>query len=55
MYAFQFMDATWRIARRTNTTEPLPPYGTEAFRLYEGIYSSRADAETAIRSIREGN
>ncbi|PWJ81529.1 hypothetical protein C7441_11061 [Pseudaminobacter salicylatoxidans] len=52
MYAFHFMDATWRIAHRTNSKEPRPAWGTEAHALYEGIYGTRTEADTAIVMIR---
>lgn len=52
MYAFQFLDATWRIDRLTNSRSSRPQYGTAAYDLFNAAYSSRADAEAAIRSIR---
>lgn len=53
MYVYQFMDATYRIDRRTNSRIQFSTIlaNTEAFKLYEGIYETREAAYTAMKRI----
>lgn len=55
MYVFQFMDATWRIDRTTNSKISFLSIlqNKAAFKLYEGIYESRAEACAAEKEIRK--
>jgi hypothetical protein len=53
MYAFHFQDGTWRISMRTHTLEKFPPYNTLAYKLYNGVYITRQEANSAIERIRE--
>lgn len=55
MYVFQFMDATYRIARKTNSRVPFGAIlrNTEARALYDGIYKTRADADAGMKRINE--
>lgn len=52
MYAFQFEDGTWRIDFFTRSRQPHPTPDTEAYRLYQGIFASRREAEAAIEAVR---
>lgn len=54
MYVFQFMDATWRIDRTTNSKISFSAIlaNKAAFKLYDGIYESRNEAVKAEKEIR---
>jgi hypothetical protein len=51
MYAFQFMDATWRIAHFTNSSTPYP-VDAEARRLYGRSYPTENAARQGIETLR---
>lgn len=55
MYVFQFMDATYRIARTTNSTVPFGAIirNEEASKLYDGAYETRAEADAGMKRINE--
>lgn len=52
MYPFQFEDGTWRIDFLTRSRQPHLTPGTEAYRLYQGVFASRREAEAAIEAVR---
>ena len=54
MYVFQFMDATWRIDRTTNSKVAFVDIlrNKEAYKLYEGIYETQNEALKAEKEIR---
>jgi hypothetical protein len=53
MYVFQFMDATYRIDRQTNSKVSFVSilHNQKAFALYEGVYDTRAEADAAMKEI----
>ena len=52
MYTFQFLDGSWRIDVMTRFAAKRPAYGTEAAKLFDGVYMTRREAEAAIDTIR---
>lgn len=55
MYVYQFMDATYRIDRTTNSTVPFGAIlaNAEALKLFDGVYQTRAEASAAMNQINE--
>ena len=52
MYVFQMCDASWRIARYTNTRAPYP-IAILPRNIYDAVYRTEADARRGVAHIQE--
>lgn len=51
MYVFQFMDATWRISRYTNTKFPLPIKGAARV-MFDAVYTTEQAAYIGLQAVK---